>query len=111
MIKKITASVATLALSVGILSTASAAELTQPSSPNPIQVSSSSNIITPYNGAQIYVQHIEWVLKTDKILPRWFISKEYNGSKYGGYVEIEQTVPAGSFYKVYYGGYIPKFIE
>lgn len=112
MIKKITAGVATLALSVGILSTASAAEFTQPSSPikNPIQVSS-SNIITPYSSAQIYVREIVWIEKYNSIPSRHFIAKEHLGSKYGGYVGIENIEETAAFYKVYYGGYIPKFME
>lgn len=113
MFKKITAGVATLALSVGILSTASAAELTQPSSPikNPIQVSS-SNLITPYGSAQIYVTESIRVEKGGNIPDYHTVTKIYNGSKYGGGIPIQKVESFNTYYwTVTYAGYIPKFME
>ena len=112
MFKKITAGVATLALSVGILSTASAAELTQPSSPikNPIQVSS-SNIIKPFAGS-IYVTRIDYVEKGKSIPPYFYTTEVRNGNKYGGSIPHLKTEDYSSnFYKVTYAGHISQFIE
>ncbi len=112
MFKKITAGVATLALSVGIISTANAAELTQPSSPiqEPIQVKS-SNIITPF-AASIYVTRIDYIEKGKPIPSTYFTTEERNGYKYGGNIPLVKTEDYSSkFYKVTYAGNISRFLE
>lgn len=113
MFKKITAGVATLALSVGIVSTASAAELIQPSSPiqEPTQVND-SNIITPYSAAQIYATASIRVEKGGNIPDSYVVTKMYNGSKYGGAIPIQKVESFNTYYwTVTYAGYIPKFME
>lgn len=112
MFKKITAGVATLALSVGIISTASAAELTQPSSSikNPIQVNA-SNIITPY-ASTLYVTKTVYIEKGSNIPDSYFITKESNGIKYGGSIPIQKVESDGNYYwKVTYAGNITRFFE
>ena len=111
MIKKITAAAATLALSVGIISTANAAELTQPSSSikNPIQVSA-SNIIKPL-AASIYVTRVDYIEKGKSIPSSYFTTEERNGNKYGGSIPLVKTESSGNFYKCTYAGNITQFIE
>ncbi|MFW0068556.1 MAG: hypothetical protein AB8Y35_03240 [Coxiella endosymbiont of Dermacentor silvarum] len=117
MIKKISASVATLALSVGIISTASATELPQPSSPiqEPAQVNS---IITPYNNS-IYAEHTVEYYKLDYPVAGGtpysiFYTKEVNGNKYSGTLTRKSIVESGKWgdwWKVTYSGYLTRFIE
>lgn len=117
MIKKITTSVATLALSVGIISTASATELAQPSSPiqEPNQVNS---IITPYNNS-IYAEKIVDYYKLDYPVAgstpySIFVTKEVNGNKYGGTLTRKSIVESGKWgdwWRVTYSGQLTRFIE
>ena len=112
MIKKITAGAATLALSVGIISTASAAEITQPSSPiqEPTQVNY-SNIITPF-AASIYVTKFDYIKLGEPIPPYFYTTEERNGNKYGGYIpHIKTEIYSSNFYKVTYAGQLSKFVE
>lgn len=112
MFKKITAGVATLALSVGIISTANAAELTQSSSTiqKPTQVNHSS-LITPF-AASIYVTKTDYIEKGKPIPSTYFTTEERNGNKYGGNIPLVKTEDYSSkFYKVTYAGNIPRFFE
>lgn len=116
MIKKITAGVATLALSVGIINTANAAELTQPSSPiqeDPTQVNSSDIIITPYASSYFVSKTIK-VEKGGNIPDSLFVTAESNGIKYGGSIPInpDKLISFNTYYwQVTYEGRIPRFFE
>lgn len=117
MFKKITAGVATLAISVGIINTASATELIQPtlSITNPIEVSTSSDI-TPY-AASLLVTRYDYFDKAkypaSYMTPDTYFTTEIsNGNYYGGSIPKVAVEASGlDFWKVTYKGRIPIFQE
>ncbi|MBJ8205477.1 hypothetical protein JDS91_30065 [Bacillus cereus] len=111
MIKKITAGVATLALSFGIISTASAAEFTQPSSPIKESIQVNASNISTLSAARYYATKINYIEKGKSIPDSYFMTAESNGAKYGGSIPIQKVEDSGSFWKVTYAGYLNRFFE